>query len=74
MSEWISVDDQLPRCAWPLSEVGDWVIIFYDLWAEVVLACRVWIDEDEWAWKDSAGTEYESLYVAHWMPLPEPPK
>jgi hypothetical protein len=71
--EWIGVDEGLPRCAEPLVEEGEWVLIWYDTYEEVELACRVWIDEDFWEWRDISGAIYPAISVTHWMPLPGKP-
>ena len=72
--EWIGVDEALPRCADPLVEQEvEWVLIWYDTYEEVEIACRVWIDEDFWEWRDVSGAIYPPICVTHWMPLPEKP-
>lgn len=79
MSEWISVEDRLPK------ENGDYIIYLNDgnpvfdkdiFYKDLVVIniintakydCGKWFyyDDDEWDITD---------IVTHWMPLPEPPR
>ena len=59
MSEWISVEERLPR------EIEPVLVYSADRWSRDVwvgcLCCGAWI------------SEYEEIHVTHWTPLPEPP-
>ena len=73
MSDWISVEDQLPEAS-GLHLAGKRVLIFYDTWKEIFIAARVFNSPDYWCWMDEEDDCYAPMSVTHWMPLPEPPK
>lgn len=62
MSEWISVDDELPK-------YGVDVLIFSKRYKNIRVA---WLD-DEGGWL-VAGDHISSDGITHWMPLPDAPK
>jgi len=72
VSDWISVDDQLPE-ARGLHLAGERVLIFYSTWREILVAARVWTNSEEWVWMDEEDYVYAPIAVTHWMPLPKPP-
>jgi hypothetical protein len=61
MSKWISVKDRLP-------EVLESVLILYAPTNEARNDYRM----ECWNWPENP--VYETQFVTHWMPLPEPPK
>lgn len=75
MSEWIRVEDELPRCGDPvIAACRDYRV---DGLPPAVVPARFNLDREEWFDVDnldSDGDEVRLFRVTHWMPLPEPPK
>ena len=63
MSEWISVNDRLPRD-------GRYLTIRYDQVTHSSFADILWFERGDW-WNGHYPGNYS---VTHWMPLPEPPE
>ena len=63
MSEWISVEDRLPK-------IDSKDVLFYDPGFGVKIGCYCGLRYDEHEWRDNSS--YTN--VTHWMPLPEPPE
>lgn len=72
MSEWISVDDELPKNATCVIAATD----NYAALGRLSVPARydgvenVWYDVDQ---VDIDGCEQQILHVTHWMPMPPPP-
>ena len=70
MSEWISVEDELPK--------NDLVLIINEL-GDITVGSHE-IKHDGACWRvgnDCVSWDYDfnyEFYVTHWQPLPEPPK
>lgn len=62
MSEWVSVDDELPKR-------GVDVLIYSKRYKNIRVA---WLSDDE-SWL-VAGDQVSSVGLTHWMPLPDAPK
>lgn len=63
MTEWISVNEMLPRCGERvLARSGPFVGEAYRT------SAGSWYRQSGIAWRDALDTS-----VTHWMPLPEPP-
>jgi len=65
MSEWISVEDRLPkRASWS----GDRVLVYTE---EGYIHTGLYEGQAHDEWMDEFN---DSGLITHWMPLPEPPK
>lgn len=68
-SRWIPVTERLPEDDIPQGRKMVTVFVCSEA-RRVQIASRVyWPEKDEWRW-----SKMMNNYVAHWMPLPEPPE
>ena len=65
MSEWIPVEQELPKNS-------DWVLVFIpgDKNIDSMMASGFY----DHKYKNWEVPEYEPCWVSHWMPLPHPPE
>lgn len=70
MSEWISVDEELPQLSSPASGMI-YVLVWCDNKKEAYKGVRLGSEHD-FFWGCYPGSAIDAD-VTHWMPLPEPP-
>lgn len=70
MSEWISVEDRLPR----EDGIDDVVLVYEDKGGYSVTEIRLWDGKLRKFIKWDYGVGYIEVDVSHWMSLPDPPK
>ena len=66
MSEWISVEDELPK-------KGVFVLVYIDDECMEAEYCSFEDGEVYWSCKDSRTLNTGCFPINYWMPLPEPP-
>ena len=72
MSEWISVNDRLPKTWYEPENLADFSdkVIVYGYYG--VGVAELWRTENDYGWNGGEG--YKPKNITHWMPLPKPPK
>lgn len=75
MSEWISVEDRIPKEIKNSNGTGfSKEVLILDCYGEMSIAWYVYPWRDERLLGFSDGVKNSFGVVTHWMPLPEPPK
>lgn len=66
MTEWISVEDQLPS-------KNKWVLAYAKTYKDSSVYAVVLLDSEWNCWVDVNTTQHFLCVVTHWMPMPDPP-